>query len=165
MDSELDPHGAPLAAGEYRVAQIRPDGSVDLAETPRHSTSHATRPPRSWQGVGLLGVRGATIGTKPAKRDATPGPLVGHETYQADWLRQRLIGRAVRVDLERRRLASSGESLALIYLGDQLINEELLRSGWARCDDRPGDSSTLQRRLHRAEQEARRARRGVWGGD
>ena len=66
------------------------------------------------------------------------------------------------LELDRRRLNSQGHFLAYVYVGDKLLNEELVRAGLARVDIYPGDNQTMHRAFVKAEKEARRAGRGIW---
>jgi micrococcal nuclease len=68
----------------------------------------------------------------------------------------------VRLELDKRRIDRYGRSLAYVYVGDRLLNEELVRAGLARVSVYPGDSATIERRLRAAEAEARKAERGIW---
>ncbi len=64
-------------------------------------------------------------------------------------------GKELSCDIERR-----DKELGLIatcYFGEQDINEALVNSGWAEADD------TIER-YHVEQEEARRARRGMWAG-
>ncbi|MHB9033997.1 MAG: thermonuclease family protein [Anaerolineae bacterium] len=55
-----------------------------------------------------------------------------------------------------------GRLLRYVYVGDTLINAELVRLGVARAKAYPPDT-TLQNELFAAQDEARAARRGIWG--
>jgi micrococcal nuclease len=62
------------------------------------------------------------------------------------------------------RLDDYGRYLAFVWDGDKMLNEELVRAGLARARLGWHFSSTLKRRLRLAEDEAKRAHRGIWSG-
>ena len=64
--------------------------------------------------------------------------------------------------LDRRRIDQYGRYLAYVYVGDAMLNEELVRAGLARVSTYSGDSAPIERRLLRAQDEARQAGRGIW---
>lgn len=66
------------------------------------------------------------------------------------------------LDLDRRRLDNSGHFLAYVSLNGRLLNEELIRAGWAEAENYPGDNQTIHRKCVMAEREAKRAGRGIW---
>ncbi|MFV1964654.1 MAG: thermonuclease family protein [Pirellulaceae bacterium] len=68
----------------------------------------------------------------------------------------------VHLRLDKRRQDRFGRFLAYVYVGDRMLNEELVRSGMARVSTFPGDSAPVTRKLRDAEREARAARRGIW---
>jgi micrococcal nuclease len=67
-----------------------------------------------------------------------------------------------RIELDKRRVDRYDRFLAYIYVGDKMLNEELLRAGLARHLSYPGDSAAKSRLFQNAENEARNARRGIW---
>lgn len=97
-------------------------------------------------------------------------PELAHGADQAErfaeqstaWLRQRLEGRHVQLQLEQRTHDRYGRTLAWVYDGRQLINRELLSSGAARLLPDFGLPDHLEPSLRAAEAEARVARRGLW---
>lgn len=68
----------------------------------------------------------------------------------------------VRVELDKRRVDRFGRSLAYVYVGEKMLNVELVRAGLARVAHYPGDSQAMLRLLRQAESEARSERRGIW---
>jgi endonuclease YncB( thermonuclease family) len=70
----------------------------------------------------------------------------------------------VALELDKRRIDEEGCFLAYLEVGGQTLNVELVRSGLALEDARPGDSATMSRLLRKAEEEARWAGRGIWSG-
>jgi micrococcal nuclease len=57
-----------------------------------------------------------------------------------------------------------GRLLAYVFLGDVLVNEELVKEGLARAH-RYGRNAALAARLEAAEHEARAAHRGLWADE
>jgi len=77
-------------------------------------------------------------------------------------LNRRLVeGKVVRVVPGRVRRDRYGRILAYVYIGEQFINAEILRAGFAHLFFfEPGSEETT---LTVAEDSARSARRGIWG--
>lgn len=78
---------------------------------------------------------------------------------------QRLIHDGVEVSLEIGRTPTDryGRTLAFVWLGDSLlINEELVRRGWAVYYHYDNKNPQYDARLMAAEAGAKRARRGWW---
>jgi len=67
------------------------------------------------------------------------------------------------LELDRRRLDNRGHFLGYVRVGDKLLSEELVRAGLAKTDIYPGDNQTMHRTFVKAEKEARKAERGMWG--
>jgi micrococcal nuclease len=66
----------------------------------------------------------------------------------------------LRFDLERRD--KHDRFLAYVYVGAQMLNEELLRAGLARARTEFRYTDAMKRAFRRAEAEAKEARRGIW---
>jgi micrococcal nuclease len=67
-----------------------------------------------------------------------------------------------RLEFDRERVDRFGRFLAYVYVGDRLLNEELLREGLARWESHFHYSAAMKARFKRAQQEAQRAERGIW---
>ena len=72
------------------------------------------------------------------------------------------VGDRVRLQFDRERYDIHGRTLAFVWLGDRMLNEELLREGLARWEPHFNYASAMKTRFRKAESEARDARRGVW---
>ena len=68
----------------------------------------------------------------------------------------------VRLQFDRERIDQHGRLLAYVWKDDRLLNEELLRAGLARAQLQYRYSQRMKRRFREAEQEAKRAHRGIW---
>jgi len=79
-----------------------------------------------------------------------------------DAVAARVANQPVRLRFDRNRKDPAGRFLAYVYLPDVCLNEDLLQAGAARAAmDFPFDARRKQHFL-RLEQEAHRARRGLW---
>ncbi len=72
-------------------------------------------------------------------------------------------GRTVRLEFDRERRDRYGRLLAYVSVGDTLVNEWLVRGGFAESRDYP-PNLRHQRRLDAAEREARGASLLMWDG-
>ncbi|WP_254513310.1 thermonuclease family protein [Anatilimnocola floriformis] len=106
--------------------------------------------------VRLLGINTP----ETVQRDIEPQPF-GQEA--TEFLKAKVAGGNVRLELDKRRLDRYGRSLAYLYVGNACLNEELVAAGLARVHTYPGDSTTMNRQLLRAQDEARRRELGIWG--
>ena len=70
----------------------------------------------------------------------------------------------VKLTFGNERLDGYGRYLAFVWDGDKMLNEELVRAGLAEARLGWNYSSTLKRRLRLAQEEAKRAQRGIWSG-
>ena len=142
---------APLTAGPCEVVRVV-DGDTIIVR----QQSQPPDPPRVREArVRLLG-----IDTPETVKPNSPVEPWGPEATE---FTKRLTAEGnVRLELDKRRIDRYGRSLAYVYVGDRLLNEELVRAGLARVSVYPGDSATIERRLRAAEAEAREAERGIW---
>lgn len=107
--------------------------------------------------VRLLGVD-----TPETKHPDKPVEWLGPEA--ADFTRTAVEGKEVRLQFDRERQDRYGRVLAYVYRDGQMLNEELIRSGYSRAETRFPYSSQMKRRFEKAEEEARLQRRGLWSG-
>lgn len=92
-----------------------------------------------------------------------PGEPVRCYGPAASRFNHRLVeGRRVRLVFDRERRDDYGRLLAYVYLGDRLVNAELLRGGLARTLEIPPNDRFADR-FRRLEMGAARAGRGLWG--
>jgi micrococcal nuclease len=71
-------------------------------------------------------------------------------------------GGIVRLQFDRERMDHYGRFLAYVWVGDKLLNEELIRHGLGKALTGYPYSESMKRRFRRAEEDARGARRGIW---
>jgi micrococcal nuclease len=105
-------------------------------------------------------VRLIGIDTPESVKPDTPPEPWGHEA--SEFTKQLAEGRNVRLEFDRHREDQYGRTLAYVYLGDLLLNEEIVRQGFSRAETRFHFRSDFQKRFLAAEQEARQAKRGIW---
>jgi len=131
---------APLPSGTCRVERVV-DGDTLLL----------------WGGdrVRLIGVD-----TPETVMPEHPVEPFGREATQ--FTRSFLAAGEVRLEFDRQRLDRHGRHLAYVWVGERMLNEELLRAGLARFEPEYHYSETVKRRFRRAQDEARAAQRGIW---
>jgi micrococcal nuclease len=105
--------------------------------------------------VRLLGVNTP----ETVKRDVAPQPW-GREA--TEFLRRKVAAGNVRLELDKRRIDAYGRCLAYVYVGNEHLSESLVAAGLARVHTYPGDSTTINRQLLRAQDEAKRRQLGMW---
>ncbi|HWA99661.1 MAG TPA: thermonuclease family protein [Pirellulales bacterium] len=147
LASRLWPSSAPrppenLAEGEYHVSRVI-DGDTLLL------SNHAR--------VRLMGVN--TPETVKPNHAIEPWGLEAKQFTE-----QFIAAAAGRVNLrfDRERVDRYGRFLAYVWIGDQMLNEELLRAGLARFEPAFYYSGSIKLRYRKAQDEARAARRGIW---
>jgi micrococcal nuclease len=80
----------------------------------------------------------------------------------ARFARRLLAQGMVRLEFDSDLHDRHGRLLAYVWCGDRMLNEELLREGLARTESWFRFSSEKKKRFKQAQNEARRARRGIW---
>ena len=80
----------------------------------------------------------------------------------AEFTRQFVAGGQVRIQLDREQKDKYGRLLAYVWVGDQMLNEELIRHGLARARTEFHYSQSMKTRFLRAQREARSAHRAIW---
>jgi len=71
----------------------------------------------------------------------------------------------VRLQFDKERKDQYGRFLAYVWVGDRMLNEELLREGLARHTPQYRFSESMKKRFRKAEEDARIHRRGLWSGE
>lgn len=160
-DASLDPMGGALVPGSCRIVAVEDDGTLQVVQPAGRLQSAALAAPASMspvRRVRLLGVHLASA----ARPTAGPSHPCRIDPGAGKWLRRMVVDREARLEFDRRRFDQQGCWLAYVFVGEQLLNVELIRAGWGQCEPMTGDATARQRALRQAESEARRAGRGVW---
>jgi len=82
----------------------------------------------------------------------------------AQFTQQFVAGGQVRLEFDRERLDKYGRFLAYVWVGDRMLNEQLIRAGLARAEPQYHYSPAMKTRFRRAEADAKSAERGIWSG-
>jgi micrococcal nuclease len=78
--------------------------------------------------------------------------------------RQFVAHGSVRLQFDKERVDKYQRMLAYVWVGDRLLNEELVRAGLARAERQFRYSESMKRRFFKAQDEAKTAGRGLWSG-
>lgn len=105
--------------------------------------------------VRLIGVN-APESVKPDSPIEPWGPEASQFT------REFLRGGSAQLEFDRERYDQYDRMLAYVWVGDRMLNEELLRAGLARWERNFNYSTEKKARFRAAQDEARRAGRGIW---
>ena len=129
-----------LAEGEYPIERVVDGDTLLLASGPT---------------VRLIGVN-----TPETVKPDHPIEPFGPEASQ--FTRAFLSAGQVRLTFDRERLDRYGRQLAYAWVGERMLNEELLRAGLARYEPQFHYSAAVKQRFRQAEQEARQQQKGIW---
>lgn len=141
-----------LPEGLYQVVRVV-DGDTLLLQPPRGAVGADSAP-------GVLRVRLLGI---DCPESVKPGNPVEPWALEAShFTREFVSGNLVRLRFDKRRMDKYHRRLAYVFVGEKMLNEELLRAGLARVMVFPGDSESIARGLRAAQAEARRSARGIW---
>ena len=144
-----------LAEGIYAVVRAV-DGDTIIVTSDRPKLVEGQPPGKSKRAR----VRLISIDTPESVKPDHPTEPWGIEA--AEFTKRFVSEGHVRLRFDRRRQDRFGRWLAYVYVGDQMLNEELVRAGLAKVKVYRGDSTVLGRRLELAEEVARKAKRGIW---
>lgn len=143
--------------------------TVDVAESPQSDTlpEGSYRVERVVDGDTLIVEGGAPVRLIGADTPETVQPDHPVEPFgrEATHYTQQFIADAqgqVRLQMDRERKDRFDRFLAYVFVGDRMLNEELIREGLASARTGFNYSESMKRRFRRAEDEARSARRGIW---
>lgn len=130
-----------LPPGSYRAEQVIDERHLRLCSR-THPNLHAT--------VRLLGI-------------AAPEPWPDQLRAQAIQRLTKLAKhRTVQLRLDRRRISPDGQLLGYVFVGERLLNADLVEQGLAVAATRPEDCHTIVRQIERAESIAKTAQLGIW---
>ena len=133
----------PLAPGAYRVARVIDGDTFVLAEPEER--------------IRLIGAD-----TPETVKPNHPVEPWGPEATR--FTKEFLAGGEVRLEFDGPPRDGYGRILAFAWVGDRMLNEELILAGLARAEVQYNYSTGMKGRFLRAEAEARAARRGIWTG-
>lgn len=131
---------SPTSSEQVRVERVVDGDTLLLADRTR---------------VRLIGVNTP----ETVKPDTPPQPW-GAEASQ--FTRDFLARRKVRLEFDEERLDQHGRTLAFVWVGDKLLNEELIRAGLGRAEMHFHYASEKKDRFRAAQQEAKKQQRGIW---
>ncbi len=134
------PAPAELLPGEYAVERAVDGDTILLANRIR---------------VRLIGV--------DTPESVTPEqPVEPWGPEAADFTRRQVADKSVRLELDEERTDRHGRLLAYVWVGDQLLNEELIRAGLGKATLGYHFSDSKKALFRAAQREAQVARRGIW---
>lgn len=134
---------AAVSSGSYTVRRVVDGDTLLLADRKR---------------VRLMGVD-----TPETVKENTPVQPWGPEA--SEFTKQFVGGGQVRLEFDRERVDQYGRYLAYVWVGDRMLNEELLRAGLARWEPHYHYNEQMKNRFRRAQREAQQAQRGIWSRD
>jgi len=105
-------------------------------------------------------VRLIGVNTPETVKPDTPPEPWGAEASQ--FTRDFVAGGEVRLEYDDERLDQFGRTLAFVWVGDRLLNEELLRAGLGHAEMHFRYDDAKKSRFREAQREARQAKRGIW---
>jgi micrococcal nuclease len=144
LGGPLPPNPAqPLAEGSYAVVRVV-DGDTIIVDP------QAT--------VRLIGVD-----TPETVQPDHPVEPWGPEA--AEFTRAFLAGGSVRLSFDRERFDRYGRQLAYAWVGQRMLNEELILAGLGRWEPQFRYAEPMKRRFREAEEEAKRNQAGIWSRD
>jgi micrococcal nuclease len=151
--------GGLLVAGSCEVIRVV-DGDTLIVRQGGMSKQGPAGNGGTRAGDQAIRVRLLGIDTPETVKEGTPVEQWGPEA--TEFTRRFLRRGEARLELDKRRLDRFGRSLAYLYVGEEMLNVEIVRAGLARVSHYPGDSMAMLRLLRTAESAARAERRGLW---
>jgi len=105
-------------------------------------------------------VRLIGVDTPETVKPNTPVEPFGPEASQ--FTKNFVAGAEVRLEFDGDRRDKYGRYLAYVWVGDRMLNEELLLAGLAVAETQYRYSAAMKDRFRRAQAQAQAARRGIW---
>ncbi len=128
------------------------DGDTLIVRDP-DATDPAVRSPR--------GVRLRLLGIDCPESVKPNHPVEPWGPEATEFTKRFVAGGTVRLQFDRRRIDQYDRYLAYVFVGEQMLNEELVRAGLARVSTFRGDSQSMARRFRAAEEEAKLRSQGI----
>lgn len=105
-------------------------------------------------------VRYLGINTPEMQRDDSPGDPF---SYESTLFNEQLVqGKDIRLEIDKEKYDPYGRLLAYVFVDGKFVNEELVREGLARSFF-IGPNRKYETRINRAQEEAQKAKKGIWG--
>jgi micrococcal nuclease len=101
------------------------------------------------------------VDTPETKHPRKPVQPFGKEA--SAFTKQFVEGKEVRLEFDVQRRDKYRRLLAYVYIGDTMLNAELVRQGYAQVATFPPNVK-YQELFVKLQREARKAGRGLWGG-
>lgn len=111
---------------------------------------------------GKIYVRLIGADTPETVKPNSPVEPFGPEASQYTKERIAQAGNRVKITFDGDPVDRYGRVLAMVWLDDLLLNEDLIRQGLARAQTQYNYSREMKTRFQRAEDEAKSAQRGIW---
>ncbi len=149
---------AALAAIRWWTAELEPPAPESLGE-------EAYEVQRVVDGDTLLltnRARVRLIGVDTPETVKPNHPVEPWGPEATEFTRQFVADGPIRLQFDRERTDRYGRFLAYVWVGDRMLNEELVRAGLARTEPQYRFARSMKERFRRAEQEAQAAGRGIW---
>lgn len=105
------------------------------------------------------------IGVNAPESVKPDSPVEPFGPEASEFTREFLRGRTARLEYDRERVDQFNRYLAYVWVGDQMLNEALLRAGLARWERHFNYAAEKKQRFRAAQDEARQAGRGIWSRD
>jgi micrococcal nuclease len=137
---EESPQPEVLSEGVYQVQRVVDGDTLLLANGAR---------------IRLIGAD-----TPETVKPNTPVQPWGPEA--TEFTKRFVAGGEVTLRFDRERKDRYERFLAYVWVGEEMLNEELIRAGLAKAEMNFRYSASMKTRFRRAEEEARAARRGIW---
>lgn len=108
------------------------------------------------------GVRVRLLGVNTPETRHPDRPVEPWGEEAAEFARRWVGGAAVHLRFDRERLDRFDRVLAYVFLGQDCLNERLIRAGFSRAETRFPFSEAMKRRFRDAEAAARAEHVGIW---
>jgi endonuclease YncB( thermonuclease family) len=153
--------------GRQSVRRLFGDRDEAFLRSPESLAEGVYRVRRVVDGDTLLLANGARVRLVGADAPETVKPDHPVEPFGRDaasFTRQMVSegGGAVRLQFDRERVDRYDRFLAYVWVGERMLNEELIFAGLATAETGFRYSAAMKTRFRRAETEARAAGRGIW---